>query len=117
MQDIVALCKYAQDDGDEYEFHVNDTHGGIMLHATYVEKDIITNKLETQHTRHWRLTPSMTKSEIVQTVFKLCLTSAEHRCREHFLYRSKRVFGPHFDVDALHSICGKLDYRQDPSQS
>jgi hypothetical protein len=46
-----------------------------------------------------------TRSEIVQTCIKLVMTSMEHRAREGFTYRGKRVFGPHFDVDAIWQLC------------
>ena len=60
----------------------------------------------------------MVKSEIVQTALKCILTSAEHRVREHFKYRGSRVYGPHFDVEALHELCiaRKFDYRKDPKK-
>lgn len=69
------------------------------------EPDVYTGKDETQFTRKWLISPHATKSEIVQTCFKLCITSMEHRCREHFKYMNTRVFGPHFDIDDLVSIC------------
>lgn len=108
MRPWVSECKF-----EDYLFQVRESHGGIMLHAAVLEPDIISGELEWQTTRKWRLTPSMTKSEVIQTVFKCCLTSMEHRTRENFLYRGRRVFGPHFDVDALWGICNKLDYRKE----
>jgi hypothetical protein len=55
----------------------------------------------------------MVRSEIVSTAFKCVLTSAEHRCREHFSYKGERIYGPHYDVDALVEVCRQkqLDYR------
>lgn len=88
-----------------YEFHVCAAHGGVLLHATYMDADTYTGAPELQYTRPWRLTPEMTDSEIVQTAFKCCLTSAEHRCREAFTYRGARIFGPHFDVEDLVKLC------------
>lgn len=86
----------------------------LFIQASYREADVYTGKIETQHTRKWRLSPHMTKSEIVQTAFKLCITSMEHRTREEFTYRGERVFGPHFDVDELFEIARqrKLDVRE-----
>lgn len=62
-------------------------------------------------TRKWRLSYFMTKSEVIQTAFKAVITSAEHQAREHFLYRGRAVFGPHFNVDALWDIAEKKDIR------
>ncbi len=67
-----------------------------------------------QTTRKWRLSRYMTKSELIQTALKCVLTSAEHQVREHFLYRQKRVYGPHFDVDKLWEIADdSLDLRKE----
>lgn len=89
----------------DYEFHVEEAHAGVVMYATYTDTDIYTKKVEQQTTRKWALSPAMTKSEIVQTAFKLCMTSMEHRVREAFRYKGARVFGPHFDVEDLVSLC------------
>jgi hypothetical protein len=88
-----------------YRFEVREGHGGVFMQGIYDDLDIYTGNVEPQHTRKWLLSPSMTDSEIVQTAFKLCLTSFEHRCREAFRYRGARVFGPHFDIEDLVSLC------------
>lgn len=89
----------------DYALRVTESSGRIYLQGSYDEPCINTGALMPQWTRKWLLSPSMTRSEIVQTALKLCLTSMEHRTREHFLYRGRRVFGPHFDVDALWALC------------
>jgi hypothetical protein len=57
----------------------------------------------------------MTRSELVQTAFKAVLTSIEHEAREQFTYKGARVFGPHFDIEALVSACraSQLDVRKE----
>lgn len=105
---LVRECHYP-----DYDFFVTvDGRGAWYLQANYYEPDIITKQREKQSTRRWFLSPEMTKSEVVQTAFKCIVTSMEHRSREGFTYKNKRIFGPHFDVDALWSICNKLDYRE-----
>lgn len=51
--------------------------------------------------RKWRLSPHMTRSEIVQTALKAVLTAEEHEVRERFKYRGQPIFDPHYDVDEL----------------
>lgn len=99
-KEILAKVSY-----ENYTFLVQEGHGGVYLKATYPDKCVVTGKQEIQHTRKWTLSPQMTTSEIVQTAFKCCLTSAEHRCREAFRYKETRVFGPHFDVEDLVQLC------------
>ena len=96
-----------------YEIGVHGGDDAIYLQARYQEACVVTGIVEWQYTRKWRLSPHMTKSEIVQTALKCILTSAEHRVREHFRYKGQLIFGPHFDVDALVALAQqrKLDLR------
>jgi hypothetical protein len=98
---------------EPYEFHVKEKNGVIYLQATYEEPDTFTGQSATQSTRKWQLSEYMTKSEVVQTALKCALTSAEHRVREAFQYQGQRVFGPHFDVDALWELAeqGRYSFR------
>lgn len=89
----------------DYVFVVGRADNRCHLQATYEEPDIYTGNVEQQTTRKWLLSPWMTDSEIVQTAFKCCLTSMEHRTREAFKYKDARIFGPHFDVEDLVTLC------------
>jgi hypothetical protein len=88
-----------------YRFIVHLHKETIQLYAEYEDIDVDTDELETMRTRRWNLTPQMTDSEVIQTAFKLVMTSMEHRAREGFLYKDARVFGPHFDVNDLVLLC------------
>lgn len=57
--------------------------------------------------RKWRLSPHMTKSEVVQTAFAALMAAVEHEAREQFLYMDRAIFHPHYDVDRLHALCGE----------
>lgn len=92
-----------------YRFDVVESgRGDVYMQAHYDDADIYTGKAEDQTTRRWTLSPAMTDSEIVQTAFKLCMTSMEHRTREAFTYQGARIFGPHFDVNDLVNLCKVL---------
>lgn len=58
--------------------------------------------------RKWFLSRHMTDGEIVQTVFKACMTAQEHELRERFLYRGAAIFDPHYDIEKL------VELRQSP---
>lgn len=104
-----------QTEFENYEIKVFQEGSKIYLQAIYMEPDIVTQEMLGQYTRKWLLSLHMTKSEVVQTVFKCCLTSMEHRTRESFKYRGKRIFGPHFDVDGLWELCAnqRFDVREE----
>lgn len=64
--------------------------------------------------RKWRLSPHMTKGEIIQTAFMACMAWEEHECREAFKYKGQAVFSPHFNVEALVRLCeqGQFEERE-----
>lgn len=97
----------------EKDYRVGIMGGGYYIQIEYDEPDIITGELEVQRGRKWYISPHATESEIVQTMLRAALDSAEHQVREHFGYIKagetipKLIYGPHFDKDALYDICGK----------
>lgn len=109
VRDILSRVSYPN-----YTLFVVEHCGRTYMQGSYTEADIVTKMPETQYTRKWQLSEHMVPSEVVQTALKLVLTSAEHRVREHFLYNGERVYGPHFDVEALYELAKarRLDYRK-----
>lgn len=108
IQEILDRISY-----EDYKFTVLLKTDTLYLQGFYLEHDIITKCVVEQHTRKWLISEHAVPSEIVQTALLCALTSAEHRVREHFLYRGERIFGPHFDIEALVEVARqrKLDYR------
>jgi hypothetical protein len=87
-----------------WTFHVAETDKGAMfLQVRFPYPDSKTGLVEEQHGRKWLLSQHATKSEIVATAFKAVMTAVEHEVRESFTYKGSAIFGPHFDVDFLHS--------------
>lgn len=92
-----------------YHFEVNHDQGGLYLQAVH-HGAFVTSDTEWK-TRKWKLSEHMTKSELVQTALKCILTSIEHEARESFRYRGELIFGPHFDVDELVTLCRKPNHK------
>lgn len=90
---------------ENYTWGIEGAYHEWRIFGIYEEEDIYTKQVQQQYTRSWLLHSDMTDSDIVQTIFKLCATSMEHRLREHFTYKDARVFGPHFDVEDLVQLC------------
>lgn len=82
-------------------FEVRPDRDGARVRGCHWSPDPRTGKASEHFTRRWLISPHATDSEIVQTLFKLCLTAVEHEAREGFFYRGEQVFGPHFNVDDL----------------
>lgn len=107
--DIRALLTKVEYPG--FRWIVPDTEGRIYLQAQFVAACSIHGVTEQWSTRKWYLSNQATESEIVQTALKLTLTAAEHEVRENFKYRGRPIFGPHMDIEALHTIAEHLDLR------
>jgi len=57
------------------------------------------------------MTAYATDSELVQTVWGLYQSYVLHEARETSLYRGRRVYGPHVDVNALWEVAERYDIR------
>jgi hypothetical protein len=80
---------------------------GYGVRGSYNEPDILTGITEIQYTREYLLPVTTDLDQAVQTLLVLCLRSAEHRVREHFTYKGRRIFGPHYKLDDLVEVCDK----------
>lgn len=76
----------------------------FYVQVRYMEPDIYTGELVEQQARVWIVPPDATPSHVVQICFGAALASAEHQCREFFLWKGKRVFGPHMEIDDLAGV-------------
>jgi hypothetical protein len=70
-----------------------------------------TGEMMEQHGRKWYVSKHMAKNELIQTALAAVLMAEEHEAREQFMYRGKRLYGPHIDLDALGEACNKLETR------
>jgi hypothetical protein len=105
LREILTTVWFEPFPQQPYTFFAVAKGDGYLLGARYQEADVHTGEMCRQVTRKWYISPHATKSEIIQTALKLCLTSMEHRTREHFRYKNVAVFGPHFDVDKVYDLC------------
>lgn len=96
LNSIVNDIKYKN-----WTFRTGEMGNGFFLQLKFDMPDLITSNVEEQSGRKWYISKFMTKSEIVQTAFKACLTAEEHECREQFKYKQEQIFCPHFSVDEL----------------
>lgn len=95
------------------EFHVMPKGDGFLIQLSYYEADIHTGKREIQKSRKHYVSPWMTVTEIVDTVFYMVMRSQEHVTREHFTYDGIRVQSPHFHINARMTAAACEDKRED----
>jgi hypothetical protein len=102
VQAIIESVKFL-----DRQFRVLPKGDGYLLQLQYMEADIHTNKEELQGSRKWYISPYATESEIVETAFACVQRSMLHVIGEHFLYKGKRVYSPHFSIEERINLCNK----------
>ena len=70
-----------------------------MLQIKFMDRDVVSGKMEMQSCRKWYLSAHSTTSEIVRTAWKAVLAAEEHEAAEKFTYKGVQVENPHLDVD------------------
>ena len=110
IQAIIGAVKFM-----DCEFRLLEKGDGYLLQLSYREPDVETGEPAVQRARKWYISPWMTETEMVETAFKACRTSMEHVLKEHFLYKGRRVYSPHFTIEARVRACdeGSFDARPD----
>jgi hypothetical protein len=96
---------------DEGDSPTPSMQGRLFYQVKAWRRDVITGTYDWGFSGKAYLSPHATDSELVQTIFGLYKAFFEHEARETFTYRGARVFGPHIDVMALHSVARRVDVR------
>jgi hypothetical protein len=88
-------------------FLLLDKDDGFLVQMSYMEPDVENPEAGSveQKTRKWYVSPYMTETEIVETCWAMVQRSMMHIAGEHFKYRGKRVYSPHFDIYARLYLC------------
>lgn len=90
-----------------------DALGRYYFQIRCERPDTFTGEMGTGHGGKAYLSPYATDSELVQTAFGLYKAYVEHEARESFLWRGRRVFGPHISTEALWEVAERYDVREE----
>jgi hypothetical protein len=112
--ELSAILSQVQYQGWDFSVHEEQGSSEIYLQLHWMEFCADTGQPQPQSSRKWKLSPHMTKSEVVQTAFAAVLMAVEHEVRENFRFRDKAIFGPHFDVEELAAHMPRKDARKPP---
>lgn len=88
---------------------------GFLIQMSYMEANVENPvSIEEQKTRKWYVSPYSTETEIIETCWAMVCRSQMHIAAEHFHYRGRRVYSPHFDINARINWCdqGAFDGRE-----
>ncbi len=103
---IVAQCKFR--DRKLKVAPMGDN--GCYIQVQYMEACIDTGEMELQKARKWYTSFYSTDTEVVETVFKALRVSNDHVLKEHFPFQGRRVYSPHFDIEARMHLCDEWEF-------
>lgn len=98
MKALVADIKFR-----DWEFRVMEKGDGFLLQVRFMALDS-TGDDPTPHLqscRKWYVSSHASKGEIIRTAWKAVEAAVLHEAQEDFLYRSKSIYNPHLDPDAV----------------
>ena len=72
-----------------------------FIQWVFTAPDNATGEPSVQHCRKWRISPHMTPSELVRTIYRAVLDAEQHEASEAFTFRGVDIFNHHLSVDAL----------------
>lgn len=87
-------------------------HGRLFVQLEKVGTDAITGGPWVGRGERLFLTPLMTPSELVNSIFDLYRLFHEHEARESFRWDNARVYSPHRSMAGLKEGARKLDLRE-----
>lgn len=117
IQGLLASCSFADLELTRFGWIVGNDDGRCYLQIIFDARDNDHQGVlpKPQTGRKWFLSPHMTKSELVRTLFMAILAVVEHETRELFTYKNTAIFGPHIDIEALRESCSIQDKRPEPA--
>jgi len=108
--EIILNDVYIRDTFTDGRFLLYDEADRVLVQIRFMATNHMGGPLVEQKCRKWTVSRYSTKSEIVQTAFKAAMSAVEHELRENFRYRDHPVFSPHFNVDAMVTLCEERKY-------
>lgn len=82
-------------------FRLRDHEDVWYLQVRKRRKDIDTGEYGWGYGAKYFISPHSTPEEIRQRALKACIDFSEHETREAFLWKGRRIFGPHLDHQRL----------------
>lgn len=105
LKAILSDVKYL-----DWKWRIMDKGDGFLIQLVWDAPDCHSGVMKEQHGRKWYVSSFSCDSEVVQTAYAAVQRAVLHEAAEQFLYKGRRIFNPHFDVDALVEI-EKLETR------
>jgi hypothetical protein len=97
IEAILEKCMY---DKPTWTWRLLEKGDGFLFQWEFMEKDLTdpsSTKESKQQARKHYISPYMTTSEVVRTVYVAVVQAEMHEIQERFTFLGKRIFDPHMD--------------------
>ena len=81
----------------------------LQMRLVFIAPDAVTGEPARQECRWWVIPADATTSQLVLSVWAAVEMAITHEAREDFIYRGRRILGPHVSVDGLWESARRLD--------
>lgn len=97
---------------EDWTLRLMEKGDGFLIQWVFMDVDVERPELgpQPQHCRKWYVSPYATDTEIVETAWKGCWIAMFHETSEKFTYKGRRVYSPHFDIQARVAMCDDAAY-------
>lgn len=110
LERVVRLTE-AVELAERFKIRIDTDTKGLFIQITCWRKDVITEKWDWGYGGKYHPSEHASDSEIMNATFGLYKAYWEHEARETFTWEGRRIYGPHMDIRALHSVARKVDVR------
>lgn len=94
------------------DFYVtHDDEARVFLNMRVGRPDSFTGEMAVGDIWQRQVYPSMTETQIAHMMIGMSIDYSEHEAREAFMWKGRRVFGPHIDVAAQWAVSEKYEKR------
>lgn len=108
LTDILGSVKFR-----DWKFRVMEKGDGFLVQVVFTAPDCEDGCPKPQRGRKWYVSSHACRSEVVQTAYAAVQRAILHEVAEDFLFKGRRIFDPHLDVEALVDVadCRRQEVR------
>lgn len=92
-------------------FFITEEDDKVYMNMAVQRPESFTGEIKQGQIWRKELYPSMSETQIAHLMIGMSIDYAEHEAREGFLWRGRRVFGPHIDLAAQWEVSETYEQR------
>lgn len=99
--------------GHSFDVLVMEKGDGFLIQLQAMIPDNNTRKISLQKGGKYYVSSHAILEEVVGTIWKALQDFLIHEAREGFLYKRRRIYGSHFDINTLYAAAGWQEIKRE----